>query len=53
MVLLPYILALIAAFLTAMMWKNGDKWWQTALVFAFCYIGLVALLVGIALITTL
>lgn len=42
MVLLPFIYGLLALFLTSTMWKRGDKWWQTAIVFAFCYMGLVA-----------
>ena len=53
MVLLPYIFALMAAFLTACMWKKNDKWWQTAMVYIFCYMGLVAVVSGIALLITL
>ena len=47
------IIAMVAAFLTSCMWRKGDKWWQTALVYTFCYMGLVALLSGIALLITL
>ena len=45
--------ALIAAFLTAIMWKGGDRWWETAIVFVFCYMGLWAVLIAIAILTTL
>ena len=50
---LIYIYGLLAFFLTASMWRHGDKWWQTALVFSFCYMGLVAATIAFVFIASL
>lgn len=51
--LLMLIYGMLASFCTASMWKRGDKWWQTAIVFAFCYMGLVAATIAFVFITSL
>lgn len=51
--LLLLLWGVMAFFCASCMWKQGDKWWQTAIVFAFCYLGLVAATVSIALLITL
>ena len=38
---LGLLFGLPSLLLTSALWKQTDKWWQRAIVFAFCYFGLV------------
>jgi hypothetical protein len=53
MMTLIILWAVMAAFCTACMWNRGYKWWQTTTIFLFCYSGLVAATIALAIITTL
>lgn len=40
--LLGLIFGLLAFYMAASMWRRGFKWWETIMIFALCYMGLLA-----------